>query len=557
MLTLLSPLLQTINHTMRQAFRVNALGRHDRRRHYPRIAATLTPLLLLTVSLLLFTGTHAQQQSTNEQQPITDQLSDPIRNYDCNYYDDTCIIDWQMDGTWDAKIDLHGCRGQDCWDCDPCSVWDKTSCQQCTASADCVWCPGDGLCRSQALGPSFWDTLTWNTQPSRMTACPQESEWHASAEACQAHAVKDGHVFGDPLYAAMTWSYDLINVEQVWRQNITGQGVHVRVNDVGLDATHPELVDRMDATKNCPNFQSDPSPVTGLHGTAVASIVAAQADNDHCAVGIAPGVTLSACTYAENATEPELMDMLASQLEAHVDISWNAWGPEVCTNLNFVTRHRHRHRHRRRWLESNNNNAADCLFDPTHPASPCQVCDAASFIVLQDDTPDNDGSYVACMTAIDDYCTYHYAEDALACAEFLDVYVSCEYHSLPPEAHQVLVQGVLEGRNGKGIIYVFAGGNSYDVGGVTNTDGFVNSRLTIGVGAVDKEGKHASYSVRLLLECVCICLERVKCLGFLSVLVFVSVYVPLTHIVCLWERVDDGIRPSRDGTWRGLWPSHQ
>ena len=477
------------------------------------------PRRLSWVGMLALYGSLLHCSSVRAQQDDTDQQDVSIRNYDCDYYQDTCRIEWQLDGACDKNVDLNGCVGKDCWDCDPCAVYDYTSCDQCTRAGmvddnednnnnnnnnnNCFWCPGDGLCRSQALGPSFWETLPQTStsdipRGSTFTSCPQELDWKSSTASCQSFSLDQNDIFTDPLYGAMTWSYDLIDLPKVWRQGITGAGVHVRINDDGMDTSHAEFMERMDVTQNCPSFTSDPSP-SGLHGTAVASILVAQANNDVCAVGIAPGVTLSACTFLATDVEADIIDMLATQQEA-VDISNNSWGPDVCFNLNSVRRQRHE----RRVQQSTNGNdeivvATECLFDPTHPSSPCEICDSSNLESYLEPTP-NDGIGIqvssACMFAIDDYCSGHYRNDPVACAEFLDFYVQCEYHALPPEAHQVFLEGALTGRQGKGIIYVFAGGNSHTVGGVTNTDGFVNSRFTIGVGAVNKEGKHAGYSVR-------------------------------------------------------------
>lgn len=51
-----------------------------------------------------------------------------------------------------------------------------------------------------------------------------------------------------------------------------------------------------------------------------------------------------------------------------------------------------------------------------------------------------------------------------------------------------------EGREGKGSIYVFAGGNSEALGGRTDYNAFANSRHTIAVGAVDPSNQSAIYS---------------------------------------------------------------
>lgn len=54
--------------------------------------------------------------------------------------------------------------------------------------------------------------------------------------------------------------------------------------------------------------------------------------------------------------------------------------------------------------------------------------------------------------------------------------------------------GALTGRDGRGIVYVWAGGNGYLSGDHTGADSFVNSRYTIGVAATDVSGKRSIYS---------------------------------------------------------------
>jgi hypothetical protein len=71
---------------------------------------------------------------------------------------------------------------------------------------------------------------------------------------------------------------------------------------------------------------------------------------------------------------------------------------------------------------------------------------------------------------------------------------SCKYKQLTKVAREAIATGILEGRQGKGIIYVFASGDSFQSGEDTNFGGFTNSRFVITVGAVGKDGMHASYS---------------------------------------------------------------
>ncbi|KAL4881617.1 peptidase S8/S53 domain-containing protein [Aspergillus karnatakaensis] len=59
---------------------------------------------------------------------------------------------------------------------------------------------------------------------------------------------------------------------------------------------------------------------------------------------------------------------------------------------------------------------------------------------------------------------------------------------------RALVNGVQKGRDGRGSIFVFAAGNGATSGDNCNFDGYTNSIYSITVGAIDREGKHASYS---------------------------------------------------------------
>lgn len=59
---------------------------------------------------------------------------------------------------------------------------------------------------------------------------------------------------------------------------------------------------------------------------------------------------------------------------------------------------------------------------------------------------------------------------------------------------KAMVHGVQKGRSGKGSIFVFAAGNGAASGDNCNFDGYTNSIYSITVGAIDREGNHATYS---------------------------------------------------------------
>ncbi|KAB8224634.1 peptidase S8/S53 domain-containing protein [Aspergillus novoparasiticus] len=59
---------------------------------------------------------------------------------------------------------------------------------------------------------------------------------------------------------------------------------------------------------------------------------------------------------------------------------------------------------------------------------------------------------------------------------------------------RAMVNGIQNGRGGKGSIFVFAAGNGAGYDDNCNFDGYTNSIYSITVGAIDREGKHPSYS---------------------------------------------------------------
>jgi subtilisin family serine protease len=80
------------------------------------------------------------------------------------------------------------------------------------------------------------------------------------------------------------------NVVAAWDLGFTGQGVHIRVNDDGLDYMNPEF-----SPKHLPGWK-DPMPencTTDTHGTSCAGIAAASSNNE-CGVGVAFNAYVSA-----------------------------------------------------------------------------------------------------------------------------------------------------------------------------------------------------------------------------------------------------------------------
>lgn len=123
-----------------------------------------------------------------------------------------------------------------------------------------------------------------------------------------------------------------INVTTVW-PDYTGRGILVGVMDDGVDLTHPDLLQNLrpdlswDLVLNQPGGNvTDPSDE---HGTAVAGLVAATANNGLGGVGVAWDAEV-----LSNRTPLRDEDLLLSyqravdrMLVTNVDISTNSWGP--------------------------------------------------------------------------------------------------------------------------------------------------------------------------------------------------------------------------------------
>jgi subtilisin family serine protease len=129
-------------------------------------------------------------------------------------------------------------------------------------------------------------------------ALPPLASLDASIAALQSHAEvawaqpmnefhAQGHV--DPLYklqpAATQWHLDDLHAVA------TGRHVQVAIIDSGVDDTHPDLAQ---AVQERENFVDGQAWAAEVHGTAVAGLVAARADNGIGIVGIAPEARLLA-----------------------------------------------------------------------------------------------------------------------------------------------------------------------------------------------------------------------------------------------------------------------
>ena len=353
-----------------------------------------------------------------------------------------------------------------CLDCDECRQYDL-DCSACLGEG-CVYCPKDGLCASES---NMQDHHSSNV---KVSACSSEDYQSLSCDVAGASI----NVFNDLMYTEQSWVYDIIDVQPVWRRGITGKGVHIRINDLGVDGHHPELSARFDKEGSCEIYL--PSDNRYSHGTVCAAIAAGEADNNECSAGIAPGATVSSCAVNTYPPTPEAHDghsYLAHGIE-YVDISSNSWNKDACGNSGRLPIKQQGDR----MLQD------ECPF-PTRDAasSPCDDCSDEMLALTA--APDAE-----CINSINHFCKFDYEGHEDLCQEYIDLFVTCHYNMLTSGERTTIERAIREGRAGKGMIYTFAAGNENKNGEDANMEGFMHSRYTISVAAVGRNGLHASYS---------------------------------------------------------------
>ncbi|MFC4594903.1 S8 family peptidase [Sphingobium tyrosinilyticum] len=111
-------------------------------------------------------------------------------------------------------------------------------------------------------------------------------QWSQPMHDYQTLGGQAGH--DDPLYPAQParplWRLDAVH------RIATGRGVTVAVIDSGIDARHPDLAGQISANVN---FVAGRPLTAERHGTEVAGIIAAKADNGIGIAGIAPGARVA------------------------------------------------------------------------------------------------------------------------------------------------------------------------------------------------------------------------------------------------------------------------
>ncbi len=104
----------------------------------------------------------------------------------------------------------------------------------------------------------------------------------------------------DPLYAMQpaTWAWRLSALHEL----ATGRNVRVAVIDSLIDVAHPDLIGQIALSED---FRPAAAAGPETHGTGVAGVIAARADNDKGIVGVAPAARLLALRACGESRAPE------------------------------------------------------------------------------------------------------------------------------------------------------------------------------------------------------------------------------------------------------------
>jgi len=312
------------------------------------------------------------------------------------------------------------------------------------------------------------------TSSNKVVACQTAEDYISNVlgdtpDAC----ISDTAYFKDPQYEGSRWMYDAINIVDVWEKGLTGKGVTVRINDDGVFVDNKEFEGRFDAVENsCSVYLPNEGDMDG-HGTGVAGILLANANNNLCGAGVAPEAKFSSCNFF---AEGVPYSALSYKVETF-DISQNSIGLPACGDIGLVGK------------------SPEFQFEEGCPFQysesrfyPCNSCEGEfvpDAVLTQN-----------CVNSIAKHCKDFWKLDDNACSDFPSISIggSCDYDKLPKSAVTALEDGIRNGRDGKGTIFTFAAGNEFFMGDDVNFSAWTNSRYTITVGAVGKDLLHGEYS---------------------------------------------------------------
>ncbi|MEL6349499.1 MAG: S8 family serine peptidase [Myxococcota bacterium] len=145
--------------------------------------------------------------------------------------------------------------------------------------------------------------------------------------------------FDDPHYPGQ-WYLEELDAQVMFDRSLGDPAIRVAVIDSGIDINHPDLVDAVDDPYDAWSDDDDPSPNPGEycfdgdgicddHGTAVAGVVAARANNSEGIVGLCPACTLIPIKLLGDGDDGRLSADIAAfehAIAADAAVINNSWG---------------------------------------------------------------------------------------------------------------------------------------------------------------------------------------------------------------------------------------
>ena len=148
-----------------------------------------------------------------------------------------------------------------------------------------------------------------------------------------------GQSFSDPNYEGQ-WYLDYLQMELLFDENLGSSDIRIAVIDSGIDITHPDFASKIIAPLDAFSNDTDPNPnenefcppgSTGMcdvHGTAVAGIALATANNQSGIVGICPNCSLIPIRMIGEGSGTLSAEIIAFEhaIDNGADIINNSWG---------------------------------------------------------------------------------------------------------------------------------------------------------------------------------------------------------------------------------------
>lgn len=341
----------------------------------------------------------------------------------------------------------------------------------------------------------------------------------------------------EPDFDKQAWIFETINLYDAWEMGYSGRMIRFRINDDNWEEHVEWSSDRLIFNEeNAKDEYSCGDPDNRFvkpddeyalnHGAAVTSILGANGLNDFCGTGIAPDSLISFCNYKVNTTSPKVLmyDMVPLWLGfGWSDISMNGFAYEGCSSEPRKNGGMHRSKIENGGKSSRRNLGPDeeieaCPFlkfykdENNKGDNPCLVCTKSDFdsvggsnkrdnifdiaSTMDDKAEDGDGNgdddlagvvSEECASSVRAYCLRNFRQDEALCTEWIEVINDgniCQFKSNVDHEYLALNRGAKEGRYGKGVIFVFAAGDSYGNGDNVNYQPYSKSRYVMTVGAV-------------------------------------------------------------------------